>query len=101
MNIEELKKELSNVFIDFGNGFRFSVEDVIKENHDIYGESIILKIHPGSIRWIEIEYKLKQKDFSEYNSFIAECYEAEDEFWKELFEDRVAEDAINELKENF
>ena len=40
-------------------------------------------------------------DFSEYDSFIAECYEAEDEFWKELFEDRVAEDAINEIKENF
>jgi hypothetical protein len=40
-------------------------------------------------------------DFSGYDSFIAECYEAEDEFWKELFEDRVAEDAINEIKENF
>ena len=62
MDIEELKKKLSNVFIDFGNGFRFSVEDVIKENHDIYGESIVLKIHPGSIRWIEIEHKLKQDE---------------------------------------
>ena len=62
MDIEELKKELSNVFIDFGNGFRFSVEDVTKENHDIYGESIVLKIHPGSIRWIEIEQKLKQDE---------------------------------------
>lgn len=40
-------------------------------------------------------------DFSGYDSFLAECYEAEDKFWKELFEDRVAEDAINELKENF
>ena len=62
MNIEEIKKELSNIFIDFGNGFRFSVEDVIKENHDIYGEDIVLKIHPGAIRWIEIEYKLKQDE---------------------------------------
>ena len=62
MDIEELKKEFSSVFIDFGNGFRFSVEDVIKENHDIYGESIVLKIHPGSIRWIEIEHKLKQDE---------------------------------------
>ena len=40
-------------------------------------------------------------DFSEYDCFIAECYEAEDEFLKELFEDRVAEDTINEIKENF
>lgn len=62
MKLEQLKNELSNVFIDFGNGFRFSVEDVIKENHDIYGESIVLKIHPGSIRWIEIEHKLKQDE---------------------------------------
>ena len=62
MNIEELKKNLSNIFIDFGNGFRFSVEDIIKENHSIYGESVVLKIHPGSIRWIEIEHKLKQDE---------------------------------------
>jgi hypothetical protein len=40
-------------------------------------------------------------DFNKYNCFLAECYEAEDEFWKELFEDRIAEDAINEIKENF
>ena len=40
-------------------------------------------------------------DFSEYDSFIAECYEAEDEFWKEIYDDRVAEDAIIGLKENF
>ena len=40
-------------------------------------------------------------DFNKYNYFLAKCYEAEDEFWKELFEDRIAEDAINEIKENF
>lgn len=40
-------------------------------------------------------------DFNKYNCFLAEYYETEDEFWKELFEDRVAEDTINELKENF
>ena len=40
-------------------------------------------------------------NFSKYDSFIAECYEAEDEFWKEIYDDRVAEDAIMELKENF
>ena len=45
---------------------------------------------------IEVPYP-----YRDYISFLAECYEAEDEFWKELFEDRVAEDAINEIKENF
>ena len=40
-------------------------------------------------------------DLDKYDCFLAECYEAEDEFWKELFEDRVAEDTIVELKENF
>ena len=40
-------------------------------------------------------------DFNKYYEFLAECYEAEDEFWKELFEDKVAEDTINEIKENF
>lgn len=40
-------------------------------------------------------------DFNEYDDILAEFYEAEDEFWKELFEDRIAEDAINEIKENF
>ena len=40
-------------------------------------------------------------DFNKYNCFLAECYEAEDEFWKELFEDRVAVVAIMRFKENF
>ena len=40
-------------------------------------------------------------DFSDYDCFIAEYYEAEDEFWKGIYEDRVAEDTINEIKENF
>lgn len=26
-------------------------------------------------------------DFSKYDCFVAECYEAEDEFWKEYFEE--------------
>jgi len=40
-------------------------------------------------------------DFNKYYEFLAECYETEDEFWKGIYEDRVAEDAINEIKENF
>lgn len=40
-------------------------------------------------------------DFNKYDCFIAECYEAEDEFWKGVYEDIVAENVIMELKENF
>lgn len=40
-------------------------------------------------------------DFSEYDSFIAECYEAEDEFWKGIYEDIEADKIISEQKENF
>lgn len=62
MELEQLKKELSNAYIDFGNGFKFSIEDIVKESHDIYGESIIIKVHPSSKRWIEIEQKLKSNE---------------------------------------
>jgi hypothetical protein len=40
-------------------------------------------------------------DFNEYDDILAEFYEAENEFWKGVYEDRIAEDAINEIKENF
>ena len=37
-------------------------------------------------------------DFSGYDCFLAECYEAEDEFWKELFENIEADYWIEENK---
>ena len=40
-------------------------------------------------------------DFSKYDCFIAECYEAEDEFWKGIYEDIEADEAIMFQKENF
>ena len=40
-------------------------------------------------------------DFSEYDCFIAEYYEAEDEFWKRIYEEIEADHWINEEKENF
>jgi len=40
-------------------------------------------------------------DFSDYDCFVAECYEAEDEFWKGVYEDIEADYWINEEKENF
>ena len=62
MKLEQLKKELFNAYIDLGNGFKFSIEDIVKESHDIYGESIIIKVHPSSKRWIEIEQNLKNNE---------------------------------------
>lgn len=62
MKLEQLKKELFNAYIDLGNGFKFSIEDIVKESHDIYGESIIIKVHPSSKIWIEIEQKLKSNE---------------------------------------
>ena len=40
-------------------------------------------------------------NWKEYDQFIAECYEAEDEFWKNYFEDLEADRIISEEKENF
>jgi hypothetical protein len=40
-------------------------------------------------------------DFSKYDCFIAECYEAEDELLREIFEDNEADYWINEEKNNF
>lgn len=40
-------------------------------------------------------------NWKEYDQFIAECYEAEDEFWEDYFEDLEADEIISEEKENF
>lgn len=45
---------------------------------------------------IEVPYS-----YNDYVSFLAECYEAEDEFWKEIYEDSEADYWINENKNNF
>ena len=34
-----------------------------------------------------------------YDQFLAEQYEIEDEFWKELYEDIESDQIINEMKE--
>lgn len=39
-------------------------------------------------------------NWKEYDQFLSECYEAEDEFWKEVYENSEAEKWINEAKEN-
>lgn len=36
--------------------------------------------------------------FKEYDCFIAECYEAEDEFWEDVFNDMEADYWIDEAK---
>jgi hypothetical protein len=40
-------------------------------------------------------------DFNDYDCFIAECYEAENEFWKGICEEIEADYWINKEKENF
>lgn len=40
-------------------------------------------------------------DFNKYDCFIAECYEAEDEFWKGVYEDIESDKEIMFQKENF
>ena len=40
-------------------------------------------------------------DFSDYDCFIAECYETEDEFWKGIYEDIEVDYWTTEEKENF
>lgn len=40
-------------------------------------------------------------DFNEYDDILAECYEAEDEFWKGIYEEIETDRWINEEKENF
>lgn len=39
--------------------------------------------------------------FKNYEQFLAECYEAEDEFWDEYFEDLESDETIMFQKENF
>ena len=60
----------------------------------------------GKIESKHAEGKLKEMldnliDFSKYDSFLAECYEAEDEFWDKYFEDIEADEVILFQKENF
>lgn len=40
-------------------------------------------------------------NFNKYYEFLSECYEAEDEFWKGIYEEIEADRIINEIKENF
>lgn len=42
---------------------------------------------------IEVPYP-----YNEYISFLAECYEAEDEFWEDVFNDMEADYWIDEAK---
>ena len=89
-------------FIDFGNGFRFIIDDVQFRHNELYGDSIDFKAHPKSLTWVEIEYQLNPKNFMKgYDQFLAECYEAEDEFWDNYFEDIEADEVIMFQKENF
>ena len=64
-----------NAFVDFGNGFKFIVEDA---NLDDFG-NLQLKVHPKSLKCVELEHNLHNPvSLRGYEQFLAECYEAED-----------------------
>ena len=37
---------------------------------------------------------MNNEEYNNYMQFLVECYEAEDEFWNEFFEDLEADDII-------
>lgn len=37
---------------------------------------------------------MNNEEYNNYMQFLAECYEIEDEFWDEFFEDLEADDVI-------
>ena len=64
-----------DAFVDFGNGFKFIVEDA---NLDDFG-NLQLKVHPKSLKWVELEHNLHNSlSLRGYEQFLAECYETED-----------------------
>ena len=77
-----------DAYVDFGNGLKFSVDEVQIEEVECYGISFIFKINPNSLKWFEIEYDLHNPmSLRGYEQFLAEQYEIEDENFKEIWED--------------
>lgn len=61
----------------------------------------IEKLNPSNV-FLDIGEEIIEVPWTpiEYNCFIAECYETEDEFWKEVFEDTEADYWIDHYKNN-
>ena len=77
-----------NAFVDFGNGFKFIVEDATLDD---FG-NLILKVNSNSLKWVELEHDLHNPmSLRGYTQFLAECYEAKDEYFKELSEELDSE----------
>lgn len=98
--LEEIKELIiGNAYVDLGNGFKFIIDSIEINSFN----SVIIRVHPKSIKWIELEHDLEKEKArkKDYDQFLAEYYEAEDEFWKEYFEDIEADRVISEQKENF
>lgn len=84
-----------DIFVDFGNGFKFIVDNTTLDD---FG-NLILKVNPNSLKWVELEHDLYNPLFLRgYEQFLAECYQAEDAFWKEYFEELEADSIISEMK---
>ena len=56
------------------------------------------KIRTGDYLQFILKLNNMEMNFEEYDCFIAECYEAEDEFWEDVFNDMEADYWIDEAK---
>lgn len=56
------------------------------------------KIRTGDYLQFILKLNNMEINFEEYDCFIAECYEVEDEFWEDIFKDTEAGYWIDETK---
>ena len=51
-----------DAFVDFGNGFKFQIEDIEVNEVKCYGISYLFKVNPKSLDWVKIEEMLKNNE---------------------------------------
>ena len=51
-----------DAFVDFGNGFKFQIEDIEVNEVECYGISYLFKVNPKSLDWVKIEEMLKNNE---------------------------------------
>jgi len=59
---------------------------------------VMYKIRTGDYLQFILKLNDMEMNFKDYDCFIAECYEAEDEFWEDVFNDMEADYWIDEAK---
>ena len=51
-----------DAFVDFGNGFKFQIEDIEVNEVECYGISYLFKVNSKSLDWVKIEEMLKNNE---------------------------------------